>query len=192
MTQNGGQEVNLPFVSRLVAAVRTSTDALTQLSNRHEFDHEMARLAAEIKRHGRSVVVALIDIDRFKTFNDTFGHCAGDEVLRGVAQALKNASRESDLAARYGGEEFALILPGTSLADAEIVVERSRAAIEQAVFHFEGNDLRVTVSAGLAELLPGESTARVIQRAGYALYASKDAGRNCVRVHEGQLSYVGL
>jgi len=167
-------------------AAEARTDALTQLPNRRAFDDEMARCAAEFERNGRSAVIAVIDVDHFKMFNDTHGHQAGDEVLRGVARVLENSTRETEMVTRYGGEEFAIVIPGSSIADGAIVAQRTCRAIEQAVFHFEGTDLQVTVSEGLAELRRGECASKTFERADKALYASKEAGRNCVHIHDGQ------
>jgi diguanylate cyclase len=177
------QEQAAELQSRIAEAL---TDALTKLANRRAFDEEMGRRQSEFQRHGRSVCVMMFDVDHFKKFNDTHGHQAGDEVLRGVARMLRRTFREMDIPCRYGGEEFAVILPGTSAKDASTVAERARKAIEKEVFYFEGADLHVTTSVGLAELLPGESVDTVVQRADEALYASKEAGRNCCHRHDGR------
>ena len=91
----------------------TRTDALTLLANRRAFDDELAKRCAEFRRQGRTFSLTIVDVDRFKNFNDTYGHRAGDEVLRNVAKVLRRKMRETDIVARYGGEEFAIIHPGT-------------------------------------------------------------------------------
>jgi diguanylate cyclase len=166
--------------------VEARTDALTGLANRRAFDLEMARRLAEFQRHRRVLSVMMIDVDHFKKFNDTHGHQAGDAVLGGLGRVLSSSARETDLVARYGGEEFAVILPGTSVADAGFAAERVRGAIENTPFRFQAADLRVTASIGVAELLPDEDVPGLIQRADAALYASKRAGRNRVCLHDGQ------
>lgn len=181
------QEQAQELESRIAEAL---TDALTKLANRRAFDEEMTRRQSEFQRHGRNVCVMMFDVDHFKKFNDTHGHQAGDEVLRGVARMLRRTFRDMDIACRYGGEEFAVILPGTRLEDACIVAERARKAIEKEVFYFEGTGLHVTTSVGLAELLAGENVDTVVQRADEALYASKAAGRNCCHRHDGRMCHI--
>jgi len=162
------------------------TDALTQLANRRAFDDELARRGAEFERHGTPVCVMILDIDHFKKFNDTHGHQAGDEVLRGVADVLRQSSRSMDVVARYGGEEFAVILPATAVTDARPSANRVRKAIEEARFEFQGVELRVTTSVGLAQLMSGENPESMVKRSDEGLYKSKEAGRNCSHWHDGQ------
>ena len=162
------------------------TDALTMLANRRALDDELQRRLAEFQRQGRPFSLALADIDHFKRFNDTYGHQAGDEVLRGVGKALRRKMREMDLVARYGGEEFAMVLCATPIADARTTAGRGREAIEKFHFRAGGQELQVTGSFGVAEIRPGENIASLIERADKALYASKEAGRNCVHWHDGR------
>ncbi len=164
----------------------TRTDALTLLANRRAFDDELARRFAEFRRHGRTFSLTVVDVDRFKGFNDTYGHQAGDKLLRDVAQVLRQAMRETDMVARYGGDEFAIIHPGAKLADACASTERAREAMEKFPFAHDGKDLRVTVSLGVAEVLGDEDPAETLKRADCAMYASKKAGRNCVHFHDGE------
>ena len=117
----------------------TRTDALTLLANRRAFDDEIVKRAAEFRRQGRSFSLTIVDVDHFKKFNDTYGHRAGDEVLRNVAKVLRRKMRETDMVARYGGEEFAIIHPGTSLADACNSALRACEAMEKSQFVHEGN-----------------------------------------------------
>lgn len=162
------------------------TDVLTGVANRRAFDNELQRRLAENARHGSPVNVLLIDVDFFKRFNDQHGHLAGDRVLRGVARVLLSTFRENDLVARYGGEEFAVLLASVQISQAAQVAERSRISIEQQPFRLGDEDFSVTVSLGLAAVLPGESATALVERADAALYASKQAGRNCTHVHDGQ------
>jgi len=170
-------------------ALEARTDALTLLPNRRAFDEELARRIAEADRCGGHFCAIMIDIDRFKPFNDQYGHPAGDEALRILGRALGRTMRQMDLVARYGGDEFAAIMPATSLDDAESGATRIREAIEKSVVHFEGQVLQITVSIGLAQRLPGEDGLSLIKRADKALYAAKQAGRNCVHWHDGKQSY---
>jgi diguanylate cyclase (GGDEF)-like protein len=157
------------------------TDALTGLANRRHFED---RLVEEVERSRRSHEPAgllMIDIDNFKRVNDRHGHVAGDQVLREVADVLRETAREIDLAARYGGEELALILPGASLSGAGQVAERVRAAIEAREILVDGQPepLRVTVSVGAAALGHGPEEARaLVAAADEALYRAKRLGKN--------------
>lgn len=161
------------------------TDSLTGLMNRRAIDDELNRRFAEWRRHGGSLSLVLVDVDHFKKFNDTYGHLAGDVVLAGVAHELSESMRESDLVARFGGEEFIALLPSSDSRDATLAAERIRKAIDQKEFYYEGNQLHVTVSCGATEALDGETIESLIHRADDALYASKDAGRNCSHWHDG-------
>lgn len=180
------QAVQLEFRSQ-----EARTDSLTGLANRRVFDDEITRAHAEFQARSRATTtLLLLDIDHFKKLNDTHGHQAGDEVLRGVAKVLRKSFGVRDIVARFGGEEFAVILCGVPLEQARAKAERARADIGAATYHHEGVTLRVTACAGLAELLPAESIAGQIRRADEALYKSKDAGRNCGHWHDGQTCFL--
>ena len=167
----------------------TRTDALTLLANRRAFDDELAKRIAEFRRQGRVFSLTVVDVDRFKNFNDTYGHRAGDKVLRNVAKVLSRTTRETDLVARYGGEEFVIIHPGTGLAEACKWALRACEAVEKSHLVHEGKSFRVTVSFGVAELLNDENASETLKRADSAMYASKEAGRNCVHFHDGRDSH---
>jgi diguanylate cyclase len=167
-----------------VHAAEARTDALTLLANRRAFDDELGRRIAEFRRQRRPFCLIMADVDRFKKVNDTHGHLAGDEVLRGVARLIRRKMREMDLVARYGGEEFAVILPGTNLDDASKATLRACAAIEKFPFRHAEKELRVTVSFGVAEVLDEEEGAMLVARADKALYAAKEGGRNCAYRHD--------
>ena len=170
--------------------VEARTDALTSLANRRAFDDEMARRLAEFQRHGRVLSVVMVDVDHFKRFNDTHGHQAGDKVLQGVARVFRQKTRAMDLVARYGGEEFSIVFPGTSLRDAALAATHVCEALEKSSFSFEGKRLQVTASFGVARLLGSEDAEGLVKRADTALYAAKEAGRNCVCVHDGKAAHL--
>jgi diguanylate cyclase (GGDEF)-like protein len=161
------------------------TDSLTTIANRRAYEFELARRISQWERDGTPLILALMDIDHFKKFNDRYGHSAGDTVLKSVALTLQNTIRKADLVARIGGEEFAIILPGINFEEAKDVAERMRRLIEAQKCSFEGLVLKVTVSIGFAQLLPNEDSVSLTKRADAALYSSKEAGRNCVHFHDG-------
>lgn len=161
------------------------TDSLTGLANRRGFDQEMTRRIAHLRRGGPPLSLVLVDVDYFKRFNDEHGHQAGDAVLSQVADVLTDSTRQMDFLARYGGEEFGVVLPGTTLEEAQVVVERIRGSVEQHQFDYRGKKLSVTVSVGLAEAGRSEDMAAVVERVDAALYAAKHAGRNLCHLHDG-------
>lgn len=161
------------------AETRASTDALTGLPNRRYFDEYLVLLARRRRADDR-VGVLMIDIDRFKRLNDTFGHGVGDHVLRAVAQAIAGAVREDDVPARFGGEEFAVLLRNPTLAVATEIGERVRAAVSGLDLHRLGVPA-VTVSVGVAVAeAPDEALDAVIDAADRALYRAKRGGRDRV------------
>jgi diguanylate cyclase (GGDEF)-like protein len=161
------------------------TDTLTGLMNRRGFDAQLAQAIGDGSRRARGVALLMIDIDNFKTYNDTYGHPAGDRCLRVVAEVLRrHANRTRDVAARFGGEELALIMPETNLGGAAVVARRLRAAVEAAGIP-QGNGARhrvVTVSIGVAAVSNAleVTPASLLAEADRALYAAKQGGRNRV------------
>ncbi len=162
------------------------TDALTSLPNRRAFDEELKRRMAQWRRHQVPLSVMIMDIDRFKRLNDTYGHQAGDVVLAGVARALQETMRDSDITARIGGEEMAVILPNSNAEEACRAAIRAREAIEQTQHFYEDQLLQVTVSIGVAQLSVDEGQESLLRRADEALYAAKEAGRNVTYWHDAQ------
>ncbi|MGB3392374.1 MAG: diguanylate cyclase [Stenotrophomonas sp.] len=154
-------------------------DPLTGLPNRRAFDEGLARDFARSQRSGQPLCLVALDIDHFKRVNDTWSHSIGDQVLREVAQLLAASSRDSDLPARLGGEEFALLLNDTTLEEAELVCMRLRGLFHSQRSWAGIDDLRVTFSAGLVLLGPGDRTPTLLsQRADKALYQAKSEGRD--------------
>lgn len=154
-------------------------DELTGIPNRRAFDQALDERTKEAAREQRPLSVLMIDIDHFKTFNDTLGHPEGDVALRSVARLLAGALRRpADFIARYGGEEFVVILPGTDLEGAQVVARRmNRAVYDARLDHSNGIDSRVTVSIGVATRAP-DHVGGVVMHADRALYSAKHAGRN--------------
>ena len=159
-----------------------ATDELTGLSNRRGWRRALEVGFALASRRGLPLSLVLLDVDHFKSFNDAFGHPAGDDVLREVGEVLKGHCREHDTAARHGGEEFAVVLLGSGRGEAGDVAERLRCAVAGRPWRHR----RVTVSCGVATLGPRMSDAScLVDRADRALYQSKRRGRDCVTHDDG-------
>ena len=159
------------------------TDALTGLHNRRYMESHLATLAEQASARGRPLALMILDIDHFKSINDTYGHDAGDDVLREFAVRIRKSIRGIDLACRYGGEEFVIVMPETNMHVAGIVAERLRKSIACEPFAIEKGARRidVTISIGIATLdRKGEPISDVIKRADQALYRAKRDGRNRV------------
>ncbi len=161
-------------------------DGLTSLANRRTFQARAAQALAQARRYGRACAVLITDIDHFKAVNDTYGHPAGDVVLRGVAQMLREQARDTDVVARYGGEEFAVVMPETDLRGAQVIAERLREAVAARTFATELGPVRVTLSVGLAASpQDGTDMDALVQLADGCLYQAKREGRNRVVTAEG-------
>jgi diguanylate cyclase (GGDEF)-like protein len=162
----------------------SSTDRLTGLYNRGHWEASLKAAYARHQRYGNALSLVMLDIDHFKRVNDTYGHQAGDKVIEQVARLLHEHVRESDVAGRYGGEEFGVVLSDTDSAGGQIFAERLRKAVEASLVQYNGQDIRFTVSLGVADLSqPANDHAELIARADQALYTSKKTGRNRVTVH---------
>ncbi|MGJ7550211.1 diguanylate cyclase [Pseudomonas alloputida] len=158
-------------------------DPLTGLPNRAAWTEQVEREMLDWQESGGHLAMAILDLDHFKRINDSYGHLAGDKVLKIVADQLRKRLRARDFIARFGGEEFVLLLPQTSPAAAAQVAEALRAAIEACPFHFKGERVVITTSIGLSAFRSGERGDQVLKRADAALYRAKDSGRN--RVEQG-------
>lgn len=168
---------------------RAKTDTLTGLPNRRALDEFFRKVQIAAMERGEPLSVLLLDIDHFKKFNDNFGHGVGDQVLRLMAQVLRDKIRNVDLPARYGGEELIVVLPTAELAVAMVVAERVRRAVSECHIsrRSTGENLpTITVSIGAAQFRPGEAMTDLIERCDRALYLAKSSGRNRV-VAESEL-----
>ena len=176
------------FTESLRGSVQASmelavTDGLTGLHNRRYLDSHLAGLFEEATLRNRPVAVLVLDIDRFKAINDTWGHDAGDEVLREFAERVRAHTRGVDIVARVGGEEVVVVVPDSAIEGARHVAERIRERVEATPFpiHRGARAIPVTVSIGVAVRLPGDTAAQaMLKRADTALYRAKEAGRNRV------------
>ncbi len=153
-------------------------DALTGLPNRLAFDERMTKERHRFERYQHPLTLAVIDIDHFKQVNDTWGHKAGDKVLKAMTEVCNKNIRNVDFLARFGGEEFVLLLPATGLEAAQQAMENLRAVIEECHFHYGDQTVPITVSIGLATFADGDTGESVFGRADAALYAAKGNGRN--------------
>ena len=174
--ESEGEQLRERLQEKHEQAVR---DPLTGLHNRLAYDERVVQEFARWKRYGQAMVLMMIDVDHFKRVNDEYGHKAGDKALVLIADQLKSKLRESDFLARYGGEEFVVLMPETELKPAMVAAEKLRTAVEQSQFHYQGAQVSITVSAGLAQLREDDTTEKLFQRADQAMYRAKSAGRNC-------------
>lgn len=166
-----------------------SRDGLTGVLNRRALEERIAEAFSYFLRRGSPLSIAMLDLDHFKTINDTYGHQAGDDVLREAARRVSSMVREYDAVGRYGGEEFMVLLPDTPLDEASVIAERIRAAIgEESINTRDGGAIDATVSVGLATAGSGfrGNVNEVIESADAALYRAKRSGRNRVEVGIGE------
>ncbi len=155
-------------------------DALTRIPNRLAYEQRLEDELQRFRRFGQPICLATCDIDHFKRINDSYGHRAGDKVLQVVSETFASSVRSTDFVARYGGEEFVFVLPGSTLADAEALMNRIREKVGEVGFHFRGTPVSVTVSCGLTSLRAEDLADDAFDRADKAMYQAKDAGRNRV------------
>ncbi|MDP1933012.1 MAG: GGDEF domain-containing protein [Gammaproteobacteria bacterium] len=172
------RELRLHLVQQEQNAMR---DALTELPNRAAYDRRV-RHELEQQSHGAGLCLVICDVDHFKQINDTYGHLAGDKVLKILAKEISTRVRQSDFVARYGGEEFVILMTDTDLATAEPLINVVRQAVESCPFHFKEKQVQITMSFGVSALRTGETPDLLFDRADRALYKAKAGGRNRVCV----------
>ncbi len=161
---------------------RALTDVLTQLPNREAWQERLDFEFRRWQRYRNPVSIAILDIDHFKRINDSYGHKVGDRVIQLLAKTLAERLRNTDFVARYGGEEFVVVMPETDPESALSVLDKLREHIEQLPFHFRGEPVSISFSAGLTQLAEGDDADSVFERADKALYQAKAAGRNQVHI----------
>lgn len=159
---------------------QTLTDPLTQVNNRRALEISLVREWERAFRYSQPLSLLMLDVDDFKSYNDKFGHQAGDEVLRRVANIISCDARQPDFVARYGGEEFVIVLPETDSGGALHIAERIRYKIEQTTW----TQRPVTVSIGVASYGSQADAGALLSQADQAMYRAKQAGRNCVMIAE--------
>lgn len=175
---------------RYQEAIRSAlTDPLTGAGNRICLDNVLAREFELASRYQQPLSILMIDIDHFKKVNDTFGHAAGDKVLKTVAETLQATSRCADMTFRYGGEEFCVLLNKTDMAGAKIIAERLRATIADLSCIYENNEIPITISVGIATHCGDETRDQLIRRADQALYEAKRNGRNRIQASPSAVEY---
>ena len=160
----------------------TILDPLTELHNKRYLLEFLVREIARAARHERPLCLAMMDIDHFKKINDSFGHLAGDHVLRTLGKLIKPKLRQEELVARYGGEEFVFVLPESTLEEAARFAERMRALVEAVECEFEGKPIATTASFGVARLRGECPPETLLSAADRELYKAKEAGRNRVMI----------
>ncbi len=176
----GEMETYADELSESVEAARAEAfkDALTGLNNRGAFDLKLKQEFVRWSRYDYPMSLIVLDVDLFKGVNDTYGHLAGDKVLQVIGKLMRSATREVDFPSRYGGEEFVILLPETGVQSAYKVAEKIRKMVEDKPFHSGGNQVTVTISAGVATFRKGDSRKDPFARADEALYKAKREGRN--------------
>lgn len=157
-------------------------DPLTGLPNRAAWNERLDLEFARWQRYGGELLLAVLDVDHFKRVNDSYGHLAGDRVLKIIGSELRKRLRKTDFIARFGGEEFVVLLPNTPYEAGQQLMESLRDSIGSCPFHFKGERIVITLSAGLTAFGEGDTTERAFERADSALYCAKNAGRNRVEL----------
>ncbi len=158
-------------------------DPLTSFPNRLAYDERLHQEFARWKRYRTPMSMAVVDVDNFKRVNDDFGHQAGDKALKIVADVLVKNLRETDFIARYGGDEFVVLMPETTIEAAEVGATKLLTGVANCGFHFHGQPVSVTLSIGVSSWMENDTPDSVFARADAALYAAKEAGRNCLRTN---------
>jgi two-component system, cell cycle response regulator len=179
-----GQDVEQAYHEEIYKM--TIIDALTEVYNKRYFMESVERELARAKRYGRDLTLIMFDIDHFKQINDTFGHLAGDQILKDLAQLVKVRTRSEEIVARYGGEEFAVLVPETSNIGAAALAEQLRKLVEAHQFMFENEAIPVTISLGVASAGSADvDMLEFIKAADERLYTAKHLGRNRVAAEQG-------
>ena len=154
-------------------------DALTGVYSRMAYDERIVQEMSRWSRYQTPFSYVILDIDHFKRINDSYGHNAGDKALKIVAQMMQSYVRQSDYVFRIGGEEFVLLLTSTDVDAAAMTVDKMRGGIAESSFHFKGEPVQLTLSAGITETRAGDNVELIYERADKALYRAKNSGRNC-------------
>lgn len=154
-------------------------DALTGVYSRMAYDERIMQELSRWTRYQTPFSYVILDIDHFKRINDNYGHNAGDKALKIIAQMMQQYVRQSDYVFRIGGEEFVLLLTSTDVDQANLTVDKMRSAIGSSSFHFKGEPVQLTLSAGITETRTDDDVESIYERADLALYRAKNSGRNC-------------
>ncbi len=166
-------------------------DSLTKLYNRRTVFKFLEKAFANAKRYNQDLSFLMIDIDKFKNVNDTYGHIGGDEILRSIAKTIQSSVRESDIAGRFGGEEFSVVMPNTDIQGAGMVAEKIRKTIEENGVEFNNSTVNVTVSLGVSTIdRKNDTLENLVRKADEALYKAKDTGRNRVCVFDNDTNSI--
>lgn len=173
-----GQDVEAQYHETIYRM--TIMDGLTNVHNKRYLLETLEREIPRAIRHQRPLSLCMFDLDHFKQVNDTYGHIAGDYVLKEVAGVVRSRLRPDDVIARYGGEEFAVLLPETDLKGAQVIAEELRKLVADRVFEFEGESIPVTISIGCTQLRGEDDAMKLIKAADVKLYEAKRGGRNRV------------
>ena len=168
---------------------QATTDGLTGLANHKTFYEILEKELWRSRRYGGQISLIMIDVDNLKKINDTYGHRAGDKVIREISRKIKECIRQIDTAARYGGDEFAVILPNTQLADAIIVAERMVEAVAHSPAIWKKDQISLSISVGLGQYDADTNPEDITSGSDRALYTAKKAGKNTVRIFEPSQKY---
>jgi len=163
---------------------QATTDGLTGLANHKTFYEVLEKELWRARRYGGQISLILVDVDNLKKTNDTYGHRAGDKVIRQIGRKIKECIRQIDTAARYGGDEFGVILPNTSLSDAVVAAERMVEVVSHSPITWKREHIVLSISVGLGQYDANANPEEITSRSDQALYAAKQAGKNTVRVFE--------